>query len=195
MLKACKHREPVNFRLGFSETPLLPGVKRKPVRSQTKRNPSSRAIRRRCLPVATCGMAVMPLVGTAARPILILFAARLSRTASRTLRTAYSLDSMSSKSLLATHRLPVSSNCLCQLFLFTFFDFFELPGEDRFRGCNALARFPHETGKTERQFADPFGLPPFNRLRRNQFATHPDRRGACQNVISGCLLIHAPGGD
>src|SRR5215472_2107950 len=45
MLKACKHRERVNFRLGFSETPLLPGVKRKPVRSHTKRNPSSRAIR------------------------------------------------------------------------------------------------------------------------------------------------------
>ena len=121
MLKACKHRERVNFRLGFSETPLLPGVKRKPVRSQTKRNPFSRAIRRRCLPVATCGMAVMPLVGTAARPILILFAARLSRTASRTLRTAYSLDSMSSKSLLATHRLPQTAVSIISFHILRFF--------------------------------------------------------------------------
>src|ERR1700730_15865290 len=53
----------------------------------------------------------------------------------------------------------------------------------------------HEADKAACQFIDPFCLAHQDSFRRNQLSAHAKRRGACQNEIEGCELIHASCGN
>ena len=101
MLKACKYREPVNFSFGFSETPVVAAGQAEafPLAGKTKSIFASDPP-----PAVTSPRGRVWVAAPPPRPFLILFAARLARTESRTWRTGYSLASMPSRCLFATHR-------------------------------------------------------------------------------------------
>src|SRR5580698_5608596 len=79
---------------------------------------------------------------------------------------------------------------LLLLVLLAILQLLELPRRNHLRRFHPLPRIPHKSSESQGQLFDPFRLPPFDGLRRNQLAADADRRSPSQNIAPRRLLVH-----
>src|ERR1700722_6708945 len=84
---------------------------------------------------------------------------------------------------------------LLLLVLLAILQLLKLPRRNHPRRFPPLSRISDESSESQGQLFDPFRLPPFDGLRRNQLAADADRRSPSQNVTPCRLLVHATRGN